>query len=134
MSAIDQYCEAIPGPGGDRGNSDGDRGGRQVPPSALHALKADGAAGQSIIGLSAPAQTQAAKDHRAASGGGVAANPVGAAHVRADRPSDNPVSAVTAGFGGAGDTVGSLFGTLLLVVALGFAGTFWLRYRRRAQG
>ena len=138
MSAIDQYCEAMPGPGGDRGNSDRDRGGRQLPPSALHALEGRGPAGQSIIGLSARAQAQAAKDHKAAPGaatdGGVAANPLGAAHGRADRPSENPISAVTTGLGGAGDTVGSLFGTLLLVVALGFVGMSWLRYRRRAQG
>jgi hypothetical protein len=128
MSAIDQYCEAIPSPSGDRGSTDGDRGGRPIPAAALRALQRQGADGAAIVHLSAPA----ARGEKAQGGGGSQGNSI-PAQVRPQSPSENPLSAVTSGFGAAGDTTGPLFGTVLLCLALVFFATAWLRYRRRAQ-
>lgn len=135
MSGIDQYCEAIPGPSGDRGNTDTDRGGRPLPAATLRALERSGADGQSIIGLSGPASAQEAKRKGQPAAGAVPATPKGPlpSSVRADRPSENPLAAVASGFADTGDTAGPLFGTLLLLLALVFFATAWLRYRRRAQ-
>jgi hypothetical protein len=126
MSAIDQYCEAIPSPSGDRGSSDGDRGGRPIPAAALRALQRQGADGAAIVHLSAPA-SRGEKAH----GGGSQGAPLPTL-VRPESPPENPLSAVTSGFGAAGDTTGPLFGTVLLCLALVFFATAWLRYRRRA--
>src|SRR3954447_7639996 len=59
MSAIDQYCEAIPSAGGDRGNTDLDRGSRPYSAATLRALQRRGGDGQSIIALSQAATKQA---------------------------------------------------------------------------
>src|SRR3954447_1558052 len=59
MSAIDQYCEAIPSPGGDRGNGDADRGGLPIPAAAKRALERRGPEGQAIVGLSQASGKQA---------------------------------------------------------------------------
>jgi hypothetical protein len=128
MSAIDQYCEAIPSPSGDRGNTDADRGGQPIPAATRRALARHGADGAAIVQLSGPAsRRQQGHGGDAAPGGGVPQS------VRPDAPSQNPLSALAAGFGGSGDTVGPLFGTVLLFLALVFFATAWLRYRRRAQ-
>jgi hypothetical protein len=131
MSAIDEYCEAIPSPGGDRGNTDTDRGGRPIPPATLRALERRGADGQAIIALSQVAAKQA-KDGKASRDETAFPSPVGTP-VQPDRPSQNLLSALASGFGETGDTVGPAFGTLLLLFALVFFATGWLRYRRRAQ-
>jgi hypothetical protein len=129
MSAIDQYCEAIPSAGGDRGNADTDRGGLPISAQTRRELERRGADGRAIIDLSS-----AAKQKRATGEGSPSGTPAASSTDEADRPSNNPLSAISAGFGQTGDTAGPLFGTLLLVVALAFFGTAWLRYRRRAQG
>ena len=128
MSAIDQYCEAIPSPAGDRGNTDPDRGGVPIPPAARQALAKSGPDGQSILALGGSASK---KEARQVQRGGSAGVPTG---VQPDQPSENPLSAVANGFSGTGDTVGPLFGTMLLFFALVFFSLAWLRYRRRAQG
>jgi hypothetical protein len=128
MSAIDQYCEAIPSPSGDRGSSDSDRGGQPIPAAARRALARQGADGAAIVHLSAPAS----RGEKATRGGGTQAAPI-PAKVRPESPSGNPLSAVADGLGAAGDTSGPLFGTVLLFLALVFFATAWLRYRRRAQ-
>jgi hypothetical protein len=132
MSAIDQYCEAIPAPGGDRGNSDADRGGRPISAAARHALERRGADGKAIIALSAASP----KSKLTSLGGLSGASPsttAGRGADRLDRPSDNPFAALASGFTESGNTVGPLFGTVLLFFALVFFATAWLRYRRRAQ-
>src|SRR3954453_5049303 len=58
MSAIDQYCEAIPSPVGDRGNGDSDRGGVTIAPATKRALERRGPDGQAIVHLSAPSSKQ----------------------------------------------------------------------------
>ena len=129
MSAIDQYCEAIPSAGGDRGSTDTDRGGLPISAQTRRELERHGADGRAIIGLSSAAKKKSSTGSGSSSGA-----PAAAAAGEADRPSNNPLSAISAGFGQTGDTAGPLFGTLLLVVALAFFATGWLRYRRRAQG
>src|SRR3954451_4766213 len=68
MSAIDQYCEAIPSPNGDRGSTDTDRGGRAYPPTTFRALDQAGADGRAIIALSAPASKQVTSKQPRSSG------------------------------------------------------------------
>lgn len=129
MSAIDQYCEAIPSPGGDRGNTDSDRGGAPIPAAARKAL-AKSPRGQAILALAGPASQKRAKQ---AQGRGVAGASI-PAHVRPEQRSENPLSALAHGFGETGATAGPLFGSVLLCFALFFFSLAWLRYRRRAQG
>jgi hypothetical protein len=129
MSAIDQYCEAIPSPGGDRGNGDADRGGVPIPAAAKRALERHGPDGQAIVGLSQASAKQAGGSGRTTT------SPRGQvpASVHPDAQSRNPATAIVSGFGDTGDAVGPLFGTVLLFLALVFFATAWLRYRRRAQ-
>jgi hypothetical protein len=129
MSAIDQYCEAIPSAGGDRGNTDTDRGGLPLSAATLRALEKQGETGKAIIALSGAAAKQEQSGSKSG-GSRPAAQPV---PVQPDQPSANPFSALASGFGDTGDTVGPLFGTMLLLLALVFFATAWLRYRRRAQ-
>jgi hypothetical protein len=128
MSAIDQYCEAIPGAAGDRGNTDPDRGGLPIPAATQRALERRGPDGRAIIGLSAASAKQGA--------GKSAVTPVVAPSGGPDRPAEapaaNPISALASGVTG-GETAGPLLGTLMLFFALVFFSTAWLRYRRRAQ-
>src|SRR3954447_26661585 len=86
MSAIDQYCEAIPSAGGDRGNTDTDRGGLPIPAATKRALERRGADGQAIVALSSPS-----KDAKKPPKGGWSAYPGNAPTVRADQPSQNPL-------------------------------------------
>jgi hypothetical protein len=138
MSAIEQYCEAIPGPGGDRGPGDGDRGGRGLPPDALRELERSGSDGRAVIATSAPAarqaQQRAGAESRSTDSGGRSDGVRRADGVRRDQPANDPIAAVSAGFGADGGTVGRGFGTLLLIIALVFVGSAWLRFRGRAQG
>lgn len=123
MSAIDEYCEAIPAAGGDRGQADRDRGGQPIPAATRRALERT-AAGRSILALSAAPQN--AKPHNAPSGAATGA----ASHVSPNAPSGNVVEAVARGLGHGGGTVGPAFGSFLLLLALAFFATAWLRYRR----
>jgi hypothetical protein len=130
MSAIDQYCEAIPAPGGDRGNTDPDRGGRVIPAAARRALERSGPDGRAIVGLSAASKLEAGgNDH----GDGLTGVPAAPVRDRpADAPGANPIAALASGVTD-GETVGPFLGTLMLFLALAFFSTAWLRYRRRAQ-
>jgi hypothetical protein len=132
MSAIDQYCEAIPAAAGDRGSTDADRGGRPIPAATVRALERRGPDGQAIIGLSAASSKPGSKARNASPGGSSATAAPGTVRP-AEHASDNPIAALKAGFADSGDTVGPLFGTTLLVFALVFFSTAWLRYRRRPQ-
>jgi hypothetical protein len=122
-SAIDEYCEAIPSPSGDRGSTDSDRGGLPIPAATRRALEKAGADGRSIVKLSASAtkRKRPAGDAAAAKASG-----------EAGPASGNVIDALAAGVG-EGGTVGPLFGTLLLFLALVFASLGWLRYRRGGQ-
>src|SRR4051812_43285616 len=110
MSAIDQYCEAIPSPGGDRGNTDTDRGGLPLSQATLRALERRGETGKAIIALSGAAAKQEQNGSK-----GIPFQPVPKhVAVQPDQPSANPLSALTSGFGDTSDTVSPLFGTVLL--------------------
>src|SRR3954452_20521267 len=61
MSAIDEYCEAIPAAGGDRGSTDPDRGGVPIPQAIRRALQRRGADGQAILALGGPASQKQAR-------------------------------------------------------------------------
>src|SRR3954447_19525859 len=93
MSAIDQYCEAIPSASGDRGNTDPDRGGVPIPAATKRALERHGADGQAIVRLSAPASKRPPSASPASE------------EAHAEQPSENPLSAITSSFGEKGDTV-----------------------------
>jgi hypothetical protein len=129
MSAIDQYCEAIPGPVGDRGSGDADRGGRPIPASARAALERQGAEGRAILALSAAGTAR----ETGARGGGSAPGPDSSGeHVQSPASnSGNPLSALASGVSD-GATANGLLGTVMLAVALVFFASVWLRYRRRA--
>jgi hypothetical protein len=130
MSAIDQYCEAIPGAAGDRGNSDLDRGGLPIPAATQRALARSGPDGRAVIGLSAASAKQGSgKGHR---GAGAGVKPATGPDRPAEAPSSNPIAALAAGVTD-GATVSPLLGTVMLFLALVFFGTAWLRYRRRLQ-
>ena len=140
MSAIDEYCEAVPGPGGDRGNGDHDRGGRPLPAATVRALERSGADGRAIVASSAPGAAQSGGE--AQSGGAAQASadkdaPAGgrlpAANKDRDQPANDPIAAVGASFGTGDGTVGREFGTVLLVLTLVFIAGAWVRYRGRAQ-
>jgi hypothetical protein len=107
MSGIDQYCEAIPGPGGDRGPGDRLGPGERVPAGSASALPRRGSPGT-------------------ARGGSPDAVPA-----RAGTPSDDPLKAVTSA-ATSGATVGPLFLGTLLAMALALFALAWLRARRRA--
>ena len=107
MSGIDQYCEAIPGPGGDRGAGDRVGPGERVPAGSGRALPRPRARG-------------AARD------GSPDAVPA-----RGSTPSDDPLRAVTSA-ATSGATVGPLFVGTLLAMALGLVALAWLRARGRA--
>src|SRR4051794_2623443 len=121
MSAIDQYCEAIPSPGGERGNTDSDRGGVPIPAAASRALERRGTDGKAILALVGPASAKRATRTELGDqpGGGIPRS------VHSDRPSPNPINAVANGFTASGDTVGPLFGTLLLFLTVAFFSLAW---------
>ena len=106
MSGIDQYCETIPGPGGDRGAGDSLGPGERVPADAGKALTPGGSSG---------AAPRGASDARPA---------------RGSAPSDNPLKAVTSAVT-SGPTVGAAFVWTLLALAVALFGLAWLRARRR---
>src|SRR4051794_8864030 len=80
MSAIDQYCEAIPSAGGDRGNTDLDRGGVPIPAAARRALARHGAEGKAILALAGPASQKQAKSQSGGDPPPPPRPPGGAAH------------------------------------------------------
>jgi hypothetical protein len=130
MSAIEQYCEAVPGPGGDRGNGDHDRGGGPLPAETVRALERSGADGRAIVASSGGAQSGGAAQPSAGKEGSA---PAATAEVHRDQPANDPIAAVGASFGTGDGTVGREFGTVLLVLTLVFIAGAWVRYRGRAQ-
>jgi hypothetical protein len=130
MSAIEQYCEATPAPGGDRGPDARDLGGVPVAPEVRRALERAGAGGQAILALSG-----ATGSPRGAQGDRPPGGNAGSTRTEVSAPDDggDPIQALTAVLDDPGATVAPLFGTILLSVALFFFGSAWLRYRRRAE-
>ena len=130
-SAVDQYCEVVPGARGDRDADDG--GGGSVPDRDAAALVGEGEDGQAL----ARALGKDPEQLRGAGGDG-SDGPQGGpgsgsrqATTQADVPASNPFAAVTRAVGG-GSTLDSpfflaLFGVIVLVL-----GAAWVGYRRSA--
>ena len=160
-SAIDQYCETVPGAGGDQGTGRGDdRGGSgngrtgnggtvgdSVPRRTRGALRDAGPAGERILNLptatsgpGADAGTQAAGSSRPAGsaeprGGGAngTTDPQrGDTSVPADT-SDNPLDAVWSA-ASTGSSAGPGFIWILILIGVVMAAFAWLRYRRTPSG
>lgn len=116
ISAVAEYCEAVPGGGHDRhGVSSG--GSPAVPGATAEALRQDGANGQAVLSLT----TGRARPHA----------PAGKPkRSSAARPSGTPLSGIRNSVA-SGATAGSVFVWVLVAIALGVIGVAWLRYRGR---
>lgn len=141
-SAIDQYCETIPGASGDRGSRSSQRGQslRQVVPAGVVGqLRRGGPAGQAILNLPATvASTNASAQKGASAQGPVGAETQrqgGGPRTRAQEPaapgarSDNPLDAIRSA-ASSGTSAGSGLAWVLVALGVAMAGLAWVRYRR----
>jgi hypothetical protein len=140
-SAIDQYCETIPGAGGDRGSRSSQRGqslSQVVPASVVGQLRRGGPVGQALLDLPATvANTNTSAPAASAQGGGGAGTqrPPGGPRARAQGPpaprarSDNPLDAIRSA-ASSGTSAGSGLASVLVALGVAMAGLAWVRYRR----
>ena len=143
-SAIDQYCEALPAPGGNSGHHK--KHSHPVSNSTTKALEKQGPAGQAVLnlvgssgdaGTPAPVKHKAAKRHRhhkqqastPSSSPPAATTPVSHA---LPAPDSNPLSAVGSAIG-TGSSTGAVLLWLLVALAVVMGGTALIGYRRRAR-
>ena len=158
-SGLDQYCEALPSPGGSGGSSHHGGGGSggstnhdQIPPGTLRQLQHSGSEGAAVLALSnsAPASSRSGSS----SSGGPSSGRHHARHRHAQShsqqgpssaptsldassntsaPASNPASAVGNSVSG---SLGAGFFGLLAGIAVLLAALAWLGRRRRpgAQG
>lgn len=153
-SGIDQYCETVPGAGGDQGTRGGGSHPRHhVGDSVSHRTAAalrNSAAGRAILGLTTDSSTGSSQGSGSGSGTGTnggSSGTNGTSHrtgtgangsaagqgaVPSGR-SDNPLQAVQSA-AGTGTSAGPAFIWILVIVALVMAGLGWLRYRRSSTG
>jgi hypothetical protein len=129
-SGIDQYCEQLPTPRGDRPPGASDRRRPPVPRGTERALEQRGEDGAAILGLtafgSAPDSASRGRDSKrdpTATAGQTATS---------DEPSSNPLSAITSAIRD-GAVLGAGFVWALLALTLALAGAAWVEYRRRAD-
>jgi hypothetical protein len=132
-SALDQYCESIPGASGPESPTSGRHHKRShLPGHTRSSLRHHGSAGAGVLSLvdgagAAGAPTGAASGHGARHG---RAAKDAAADATGDEPSNNPLAALASGVG-SGSSAGPAFVWLLLLLAAALAAVAWLRYRRR---
>jgi len=139
-SALDQYCETIPGATGDSSPGSGSGSGRHLSRGTERKLRASGAAGQALLGLSegngGGGAAQSGGSGTGANGGSGERSSRGSSSGQgdkaADEPSNNVLSAVRSA-ADSGSSSGAGFIWLLLVVALVIAGIAWARYRTRGR-
>jgi hypothetical protein len=140
-SAIDQYCEALPSPGGNSGHHK--KHSHPVSKSTTKQLEQQGPAGKAVLGLAnssgnAGAQEPAHKrhhKHHAASGSAPSSSAPPAASPASHTlpaPDSNPLSAVGSAIG-TGSSTGAVFLILLVALAVVMGGTAVIGYRRRAR-
>ena len=137
-SALEQYCEVLPGPGGDRpaGDRDGGSARDALPPAARRELAEAGAAGNVIAGLGAgsagadEARGGGSGDGRTGEGAG-GEGTASSGGVRGE-PSDNPLEAVRSATE-AGPSSGSALLWVVAAIIVLLAGFAWLRARRLAE-
>ena len=140
-AAIEQYCEVLPGAGGDRsaGGGGGGSGRDALSPSVRRELRQAGAAGKVITGLVGESGADAtggggSGDGRSGAGAGDSGSGDGTASsggVRGE-PSDNPLEAVRSA-AEAGPSSGSALLWALAAVIVLLTALAWLRSRRRAE-
>lgn len=120
-SAVDEYCETVPGA---RGDNDPGSGGPGISDNIAGTLTQSGAAGRALAqSLGNP--TVNTPKRRARKGARLAPGPASAAEV----PSSNPFAVVTRAVN-AGTTVGDPFVIALLAIVLLVLMTSWIGYRR----
>jgi hypothetical protein len=147
-SAIDQYCEALPSPGG--GSSHHRKHSHPVSNSTTKQLQQQGAAGKAVLNLAdssgdagtpvqpAPVATHkpAARHHKrkpaASSPAPPAVHNVSVASQALPAPASNPLSAVGSAIG-TGSSTGAVLLWLLVALAVVMGGTALIGYRRRAR-
>jgi hypothetical protein len=139
-SGIDQYCESVPGAGGNRGAGDRDRSSDESLPAATRrALERAGKDGEALRGLAGETPSSpggggdadnrsggSSKDGKAGEGAGNGSGSV------EPEPSNNPLSAVTSAVD-AGASAGPAFVWLLVALGLVLSALAWVRYRRRGH-
>jgi hypothetical protein len=123
-AGIDQYCEAIPGPGHNQGRGDRGGPGHPVPHKAQRALQRAGKDGAALLHLtqSSPAQTGTA--HKGGSGSTTGQS--GASKGGGSDPFSAVKSAVQSGA-----SAGPGFVWALVAIGLLMGGMGWMTYRRR---
>jgi hypothetical protein len=153
-SAIDQYCEALPAPGGNSGHHK--KHSHPVSNSTTKALEKQGAAGKAVLNLvgssgdagtsaptvpatPAPVKHKAVKRHRhhKQQASAPSSNPPATTNVKPvshalPAPASNPVSAVGSAIG-TGSSTGAVLLWLLVALAVVMGGTALIGYRRRAR-
>lgn len=132
-AGIDQYCESIPGAGGNQGHPNGPGGGnphpgKGVPGRARRALSDAGPDGQGVLDL-AQGEAGSAKQSKEptvsdGSTNGAASSGPGAS------PSNNPLSAIRSS-AQSGATLSPGFAVVLVLLGLSALGATWFRYRSR---
>jgi hypothetical protein len=131
-SGIDQYCETVPGAGGDEGSGRHTGAGRNpgsgstLSRGTRSQLRSAGEAGAGVLNLvDGDNSTKQKKKSPASSSKG------GGDRSSSNSVSSNPLSAVRSGVE-SGSSAGPVFLWALLAVAAVFLALGWLRYRRRA--
>ena len=138
-AGIDQYCESVPGAGGDsRPGTSGGRRGATLPRHTRSSLERSGVAGRDLVRL-AESEDQGVgdgeskdKDQDRAGGRRAGGRRSGESSAIPGSTSVNPLSAVRSGVE-SGTSAGPVFLWVLLGVVVLFATLGWLRYRRRGQ-
>ena len=139
-SALDQYCESVPGAGGDRAADQGGRGrsggagrggrggGSSLPPGVADRLRDAGPGGQGLLDYAKSSRSGGSGGSGDASGKSGRGGD-GTKGPEADR-SNNPFSAIKNAVS-SGPSAGPVYLWVLIGIALIVAALGWLRYRAR---
>lgn len=130
-SAIDQYCETVPGAGGDgagggqgtgqgRGGGGDSSVGSSLGPGTSDALRRSGRDGDVLRSLRGAGSQKAGRGDRSAGNGGAGPSD----------PSDNPFAAIGSGVDSGSSVIGPWLVWILVALALVLGGFGWMRYRR----
>ena len=129
-SGIDEYCESIPGPGGDRGAGDRPQG-PGISGDTRQALEASGPLGQAVGSLAAEGRPGGGTGREGPEAGAGAQDDGDGGNALSDVGEGNALSAV-----GASVDSGASSGAALVWILAGAtclaAGAGWLRIRSRA--
>jgi hypothetical protein len=140
-SALEQYCEQLPGAGGSQG---GQGGGGHVDSKTARELRSAGGEGAALLGLAETSGGDANGSDRGASGGSGGGGSAGGDGSAGDasgsgssdtgdaeaEPSGSVLSALTSSAED-GPTVGNALAWVLIAIAIGCFAVAWLAWRRR---